>query len=283
MRRRIYHIAGIVSVFVLGAIVFAAVRNDRAQETERPDNSPVPGSVEIQFEPEELTYDGEGSLDLMEGVTAWEDGADITDSVDAVLTGDGTPSRKRIRYSVFDSAGRAVSRERTLIMNHYTGPQISVPTALNFSSEHLRDLISWLNEQGDLKADNGYGMDVTDRVTWVREKVSGGVYNIVFSLSNEFLDRTEKEVRAYISGEISDIELQLTETRTEVAAGQDFFPLDYVASANDPDYGDISGRLQIDNMVNMAVPGTYKVIYTLTSADKTQRAEAVLTVTVRGD
>lgn len=281
MKQKISVLLGILSVCLLVFLFFAAAKRDKTEEMQDKKMEET-GEIEIFFEPEELVYNGSGSLNLMEGVFAKEDGRDITDTVSAFLTGDGTKEKKKIRYTVFASNGKEMSRERNLRMENYEGPQITVPSAIEISAEDLADLTGKLSERGELKGENGFGIDVTESISWIREKISKGQYKIVFTLVNEYLDETKKEVQVSVSGEVQDIQLELAESSIKIPAGAEFFPLDYVKAANDPAYGEISDRIQVNNMVDVQIPGVYHVVYTLTSMDKTQIAEKVLTVTVIG-
>ena len=89
-------------------------------------------------------------------------------------------------------------------------------------------------------------------------------------------------MQARISGEVQDLTLALREDRIEIPAGSEFYPLDYLKEAQDPSFGSIADRVQVSSTVNTAKPGNYTAVYALTSVDGTQRAEAVLEVTVTG-
>lgn len=282
MRQKISVILGILAVCLLAFLLFTAVKRDKAEEIQDKTDTETQEEAEIIFNPEDLVYDGSGKLDLMEGVSAKENGKDITSQVNAFLTGDGTQEKKKIRYTVFDSGGKEISKERNLLMEGYEGPHIMVSESLEISAEDLTDLTGRLSERGELKGENGFGVDVTEAISWTREKISKGLYKIVFTLTNEYLDETQEEIQASVSGEVQDIQLGLAESSIEITAGTEFFPLDYVEVANDPDYGSIADRIQVNNMVDIQTPGVYHVVYTLTSMDGTQITEEVLTVTVTG-
>ena len=209
----------------------------------------------------ELVYDGNGELDLLEGVTASdEDGTDLTGEVSAVITGEGSGSEKQIRYTVFSPSGEEATAQRTLVLKDYDGPKITVPSRLELDAEDLNNLIENLKRQGKIKGENGFGVDITDQITWKREKISSGIYQL--------------------TGEIKDLTLTLVQNRIEILQGVEFSPWDYLQEAQDPDFGSVADRVQISNMVNVYVPGTYSVVYSVTSVDGTQSAEAVLSVTV---
>lgn len=238
----------------------------------------------LAFQREELVYDGRGELDLMEGVTATDvDGSDITEQVNAVITGRSGVSRKTVRYSVFLSDGRELTALRSLVMQGYRGPQLSVEESLDLAPEDLTDLAQVLKDRGALEADDGFGRDAAGQVTWQREKISTGIYNLTFSLVNPYLDSASAEAEAHIAGAMEDIRLTLTQNQAEIPMGAALDPLLFVAQAGSTEEeNDLLDRVQVESYVNPQIPGIYSVIYTLTSLDNTQIAREVLTVTVTG-
>ena len=243
----------------------------------------VASAAEIQLDSEVLEYDGSGTLNLMEGVQAvGPEGEDLTERVQAILTGDGTLLEKQIRYSVFTEEGRETTVTRTLKMVGYTGPKLSVEDGLVLEAEDLPDLIQILTEQGDLTADNGFGQNAANEVSYTREKRGKGYYEVEFKLQNEYLDETSQTVEMWITGEVQDIELTLSQSSIQIAAGTEFYPQEWIETAHDPVHGDMTSQVQIENRVNLSQAGQYSVIYTLYSYDHTQKAEAVLRVEVVG-
>ena len=243
----------------------------------------VASAAEIQLDSEVLEYDGSGTLNLMEGVQAvGPEGEDLTERVQAILTGDGTLLEKQIRYSVFTEEGRETTVTRTLKMVGYTGPKLSVEDGLVLEAEDLPDLIQILTEQGDLTADNGFGQNAANEVSYTREKRGEGYYEVEFKLQNEYLDETSQTVEMWITGEVQDIELTLSQSSIQIAAGTEFYPQEWIEAAHDPVHGDMTSQVQIENRVNLSQAGQYSVIYTLYSYDHTQKAEVVLRVEVVG-
>lgn len=282
MRQKKFLIVGALSLFLLALLMGAAVFQDSRQAAEAVAASLPETAAELVFDSEELIFEGQGSLDLMEGVyAADEDGADITDQVNAVLTGAGSKNRKKIRYTVFTSSGRELSRERTLVLENYRGPEITVPSHLELDADDLGDLVPYLREQGLLRGEDGFGLDITGQITWTREKITKGLYRITFRLDNAYLDSASAEAEAVITGKVQDIRISLYETETEIPKDAAFEPLDYLEEAVDPVYGDISGRVEVSGLLDTHTPGAYRLVYTAVSVDGTQVARANLKVTVR--
>lgn len=282
MRQKwIYKAAGITAVFLFAGILAAAVFQDSKNRISVKEKEETDALAVLEFESEELVYSGRGKLDLMDGVRAESSqGEDLTSQVSAVLTGEGTENKKTVRYTVFDSQGKEVSRTRTLLLKDYQGPQIQAEDSLNLTAEDLENLIETLEKRGEIKGEDGFGMDITDQITWKRKKLSTGKYLLTFTLSNDYLDTVQKEAEAYIEGEPQDIQITLAEDSVTIPLGAEFSPWDYVLAAQDPSFGSIADRIQISSNVDVSVPGNYYVVYTAESVDQTQTAEAVLRVTV---
>ncbi len=281
-RHRVRLVLGITGILLLIAIVAAAAYQDKRQE-KKPAKREKVGQEALEFQTEEIVYDGSGRLDLLEGVRGTDvDGSDITREVNALITGSGTRNRKKVRYSLFTAEGRELTRERTLVLKNYQGPKITLDGQLNLEASWLDDLIEILKEKGKIKGDDGFGKDVTNQITWTRKKLSQGSYLLTFQLSNAYLDTAQETAKAQIEGEVSDLVLTLVQDHIEIPVGADFDPLVYVEEARDPLSGSVIDRLQVSSSVNVSVPGRYSVVYTAVSLDGTQTAEAVLSVTVTG-
>lgn len=287
MRRKLTALIGVCALVLLGILMMRAIRMDRVGYREQAALSGemiATAAQSLAFQREELVYDGRGELDLMEGVTATDvDGSDITEQVNAVITGRSGVSRKTVRYSVFLSDGRELTALRSLVMQGYRGPQLSVEESLDLAPEDLTDLAQVLKDRGALEADDGFGRDAAGQVTWQREKISTGIYNLTFSLVNPYLDSASAEAEAHIAGAMEDIRLTLTQNQAEIPMGAALDPLLFVAQAGSTEEeNDLLDRVQVESYVNPQIPGIYSVIYTLTSLDNTQIAREVLTVTVTG-
>ena len=98
MRRKLTALIGVCALVLLGILMLRAIRMDRVGYREQAALSGemiATAAQSLAFQREELVYDGRGELDLMEGVTATDvDGSDITEQVNAVITGRSDVSRK---------------------------------------------------------------------------------------------------------------------------------------------------------------------------------------------
>ncbi len=277
-RKIIQNTVGIVAVALLVLLIgFVFLKGE---ETE-PEKTTTSSSGIIFFENEELVFDGTGSLDLMKDVKAEDsDGTDVTDKVEAIITGDGTLYRKTVRYSFIDLTGRMVTEKRTLVMKNYEGPSLNVKNNLTLEAQELNNMINTLKERGFISADDGYGRDVTSSVKVLREKKADRQYEMKFSVVNAYQDSDEITVNAYIEGDVHDPEIRLSETSVTIRNTEYFDAKRYIVYSSDGFNENVSEKIQIDSSVDTQVPGDYRVVYRLYSADKTAVTTKVLKVKV---
>ena len=281
-KRTIQNIVGVLAIVILAAFFAVVFITEKNNTEEFVDTREKLGS--IIFESEELVFDGTGKLDLMSGVSAKNaDGEDITDKIEAVITGDGTLNRKIVRYTFCDEKGNAVTEKRTLVMKNYKGPTLETDDNLVLKSSDLKDLINVLKKNGKLSSEDGYGRDISSSVKCMREKLPNGEYEMEFSVVNAYNDSQTATVTARISGEVADPEIRLAEKEVEIKKGETFSPLSYVVRASDTVSDDALRKIQISSSVNTDEAGKYKVVYTLYSADKTARTTETLKVIVLGE
>ena len=150
--------------------------------------------------------------------------------------------------------------------------------AILLEPEELPDLIGILQEDGRLRAGDGFGLDITENVTCKRTWLSGEDYTILFRVYNGYGDTAEATVSAVISGEVEHPELELSAISVTIPVGEAFDPYSYILSARDSDGTDRQGDVQVGTVPDTSVPGTYQVAYTLTSSDGMEQVTKYLTV-----
>lgn len=279
-RKWTLNLIGIAAVLALGAVIWLSFQIPHSSQNHDSVSQMSPATLE--FDSEELVYTGSGMLDLMEGVRATDgDGTDLTAQVNAVITADGTLTRKTIRYSVYGQNGEVVTRQRSLLLQNYTGPTLEVTQPLQFDSEQLPRLIDYLQEGDLLRAMDGYGMEITGQVTCFREQQGQQEYSLTFRVINQFQDSVERTVSATITGDVSNPSIQLSTQEVQIPVGSSFEPLSYVLAADNGSGSANSGEIQIDSSVNTSQPGSYRVTYRLYNSDSTARTTQVLRVIVQ--
>lgn len=278
--RKIQNIIGIASaialvvVFLISSIHSHFFVKALSYQTETPKDV---GYFEFSGD---LFYDGSQDLDLLSGVYADDGkGNDVTHTVNATITGDGTLTKKVVRYTFFDANNKSVTQTRNLIMDNYTGPSIKVSTNIKITADDLDDIINVLQKNGWLSADDGYGNDITDTVSCLRELVSEDKYKLTFHVVNKFADAKSVSVQAEISGNVENPVLRLTNNEIVIRVGDSIDPYNYIESAEDG-ASSVVTNVKVESTVNTNQAGSYKIVYKLYSPDKTALTTKVLRVRV---
>lgn len=275
--KKITYLIGVISLLALVIILILSYQMTMNYKDENNQNSSE--NIKIIFD-DDLVYDGTGELDLLDGVSAQgEDGTDLTNRLNAKIVLAGND--KEIRYSVSNDNGQIVYKARNLVLKNYQGPEIIANDHLNFDVKDLSNLVTVLNERGELKGLDGFGKDITNQITYQREKVSDGIYRLTFTLNNIYLDSTSLTVKANISGAISDPILELYRPSIELDVGSVFYPEDYIKIANDENGNSIKNQVEISSLPNTMQPGVYNVLYLLASNDNNVIVTKKLEVTIK--
>lgn len=150
----------------------------------------------FSFDPEALTYDGSSQLDLLDGVSLTAPDGTISDAqiFTHIRTGDSM-SQKIVEYSADTDSGR-VTASRSLHLQNYNGPSITLPQSLPVIDDaHLDSVLYVMPTDGSFRADDGYGNDITSAVTfsYKKDEANPGVVHYTFTVTNLFNDLTAVE------------------------------------------------------------------------------------------
>ena len=169
----------------------------------------------FQFDPETLTYDGEGDLDLLEGVmftdptvsdAAGESsesgsgkgtakrGQELRDIVFVRISAGTALYRKNITYTAQLSNGETASAVRPLRLEGYSRPKITMPGDDKLPQLTRETMDSIQNEVMDTKgfsADDGFGNDARDHIEvyYETDRLDSSLIHYTYELTNPFNDR----------------------------------------------------------------------------------------------
>ena len=223
-----------------------------------------------------------------------------------VINADGTPSdakitvvvkagikagEKIIEYSATDERGVSIDAQRQLLLGSgYSGPSVSVSSSsLTLTRDQMDNIVSYLNEQQMLTADDGFGNDASDLVTSSVSPAGSGRYQVSLTLTNQFSDSVSTNVNVTLdenaaadssssenTGELVSTGFSaeeeeaiangapyilLTTDRTTLLIGSSFYFMEYVAQAKDANGNDLYDQISIDGSVDTSTPGEYTVRY----------------------
>lgn len=223
--------------------------------TETPDYS-------ITFETEEISYDGTGELDLMNGViVSGPEGIIENASIFAnIITADAL-DQKQVTYTL-DTADGQITATRKLILTNYTGPTLTLPEAMpEAAEEDLDTYLSLMPTDGSFSAKDGYGKDITAQVSsnYTIDPENPSVVHLVFTVTNMFNDKVSVPYDLTIDSDRPI--LVLKQSSVTISKGSSFQPLDYVERAESQAGQDLLNTISVEGVVDTNTPGKYVITY----------------------
>ncbi len=216
------------------------------------------------FDPEELSYDGTGELDLLEGVSLENFSLETLKSMVFIRISTGeNMSQKVVEYTADTDEGRVRSK-RILRLQNYRGPEIQLPDEMpSISTTDIGNMAEVMLSENDYKADDGFGNDARKHVQIETEKSlqNSSLIQCTFILVNEFEDRAV--AKADIT--LSDVPavLVLINATVNLQIGEFFDPLQYVESAVDSEGRSIIDEVVWDGEIDTSRTGVYEIVYEL--------------------
>ena len=256
----------LISVICVAAVAVIMMRGDETPEyAEAGSAGAAEAAVDgFEFDPEELTYDGNGDLDLLKGVSLpGFTRQELEERTFASIETAGALSKKRVEYTA-EKDGVRYRSLRNLHLSGYTGPKIIMPQHIPDVKENMIERFgSLLKDEEDFKVDGGFGNDVSAHmeVEAERSTIDSSLVHYTISIENVFGDRDRVIQDVVLSGEIPVIVLTTPEVR--IGIRQEFDPRDYIARAEMADHSSAVDAVLIDGTVNTNEAGEYTLTYEL--------------------
>lgn len=216
----------------------------------------------ITFDTEEISYDGTGELNLMNGVvvTGPEGVVENAEVFANIVTADAL-NKKQVTYTL-DTAGGQVSASRMLTLNNYTGPTLTLPEEMPEAEEsELDTYLSLMPTDGSFSAKDGFGKDITAQVSssYTIDPENPSVVHLVFTVTNMFNDKVSVPYDLTIDSNRPI--LVLKQSSVTISKGSSFQPLDYVERAESQAGQDLLNTISVEGVVDTNTPGKYVITY----------------------
>ena len=256
----------LISVICVAAVAVIMMRGDETPEyAEAGSAGAAEAAVDgFEFDPEELTYDGNGDLDLLKGVSLpGFTRQELKELTFVSIETAGALSKKRVEYTA-EKDGVRYRSLRYLHLSGYTGPKIIMPQHIPDVKENMIERFgSLLKDEEDFKVDDGFGNDVSAHmeVEAERSTIDSSLVHYTISIENVFGDRDRVIQDVVLSGEIPVIVLTTPEVR--IGIRQEFDPRDYIARAEMADHSSAMDAVLIEGAVNTNDAGEYTLTYEL--------------------
>lgn len=266
-------------VVALCCAAFAAyyLRQQRSVDREPP---------KITMQSEELRLSVSDPAErLLEGVRAQDarDG-DVTDSL-VVESVRGIVADKRftVTYAAFDAAGNVAKATRTAFYWDYTAPHFTLTAPLIFRAEVMPEVFEPVGAQDVFDGDLTRQIKATMR-TSERRLPEQGEYVVEFRVTNSLGDTSYLTAPVEMAANWSDaVRVNLSSYLVYLPKGAVFSPASYlrdltVGGQTIPLDAHSGAVVEMNSNVNTAVPGTYRVDYTVSYGQYHARTRLLVVV-----
>ncbi len=285
-------ILSVVSIAVLAVLFIMTGKsgNSISSQTKKENVAKTENSECFQFDPETLTYDGEGDLDLLYGVTftdltdsdgtrqsgesgtggsAAKRGQELRDIVFVRISAGTALYRKNITYTAQLSNGETATAVRPLRLEEYARPKITLPDddKLPQLTRETMDSIQYevMDTEG-FHTDDGFGKDARDHieVSYKTDRLDSSLIHYTYELTNPFNDKAVTSL---------DMELPFDEARiilstaaVTITQEDPFNALDYIVRAVNSDGSDGRYNIKVTGKIDQSKPGSNTISFDLENA-----------------
>lgn len=282
-------ILSIISVIILGALFFLSGKRDDRSANQVLNAAAVKAESSecFQFDPETLSYDGEGDLDLLYGVTftdltdsdgvrqsaysgtggsAVKRGQELRDIVFVRISAGKALYQKNITYTAQLNNGETVTAVRPLRLEGYARPKITLPDddKLPRLTRETMDSIQYevMDAEG-FKADDGFGRDARDHieVSYATDRLDSSLIHYTYKFTNLFND----EAVSSLDMELPSDEARIVLSTDSVTITQEdtLHASDYVVRAVKADGSDGKNDIQISGKIDQSRSGSNTINFDL--------------------
>lgn len=258
-----YLIVLLCGLLMIGLIILSTLMDRQQISSSHKPVSDQVNQTAFLFDPETLTYDGNGTLDLLEGVTFNnQDAHEIADQLTINVKTAGSLTDKVITYKIKTEKGTDTAT-RPLVLQNYHAPSITLPELPNVTDETKNNMLNELLYIEGFSTDDGFGNDASSNmtVTFEKDKLNSSLLEYTFTFVNSCGDEATATAKAQLEG--VDAIIVLKQSSVTLKKNETFNPYDYLESCTNAWYEDISNQLEITNSVDTSEPGTYTVKYSL--------------------
>lgn len=240
-------------------------------------------TLQIVVPDEPFVYDGSDTLNLNNQVAVLKGSkTPITDVpvFTTIIAGEST-TKKVIEYSIQDDEGNRITARRDLILNNYTGPSITLLDEIpELKPEDIPHLLSILQNENLISAEDGYGNDITASITskTTSEDMISGIYVVTMNIVNLFNDTFSTEVTVHAP--LTKPVLKLNTNEITLKVGEPFLFYRYIEYAKDIDGTNLNDRISMRGSVNTSKAGTYTLQFYCSDVKGNTSSMQTLTVHV---
>lgn len=218
-----------------------------------------------------------GQEALLEGITASDpqDG-DLTAKVRVLnISKFSTPGIAKVTYVVFDSHHNMGTLTRQLCYTDYRSPQFSILEPLIYPQNASIALLDRIQVTDMIDGDITHAV----RVSPMRVTSDPEVHTVDIQVTNSMGDTSRITLPVVcLESTLNRADIRLSSYLTYIDVGSSFDPGTYLNAVALPDGYGFMSDVEISNLVDTTVPGTYLVFYMY--RDETCSGTSILTVVV---
>lgn len=256
-------IFAICTLFMICLFALSSIMDNRRIGSPHTSVSKTVEKTGFDFDTETMTYDGNGELDLLKGVTYnGKDAKDIADQLTVnVSTGDSL-TKKVVTYKIKTEQGTD-SAQRNLMLENYHLPTITVPELPTINRDTKDTLLEEVKTMEGFETDDGFGHDASSSV--MADYKTGSLDSSVLQYTFTFVNACGDEASTSLETTLEDAEIRLILTQSSVTLekGGSFEAFDYLDSCINSQGEDVSDQLEINGEVDTSKAGTYHVTYSI--------------------
>ena len=282
----------VISVLVLiGLFMLSGDRDGKSKSQSRGASGTASDHSEcFQFDPETLTYDGEGELDLLYGVTftdltesdtsgqdpesgsagdAAKRGQELRDIVFVRISAGNALYRKNITYTAQLSNGETATAVRTLRLEGYSRPKITMPAddkLPGLTRETIDFVQSEVMNVKGFEADDGFGNDAREHIEvhYNTDRLDSSLIHYTYELTNLFNDKAAASLDMELPSD--EARIILSTASVTITQEEPFNALDFIVRAVNSDGSDGRYNVKISGKVDQSKPGSSTISFDLEEA-----------------
>src|SRR5574344_232251 len=237
----------LVAALIFGMLLFSGVFGEDVVDKIY-SNTGSEIKADITFDNDKPVYDGKGDFNAMDGVKAVDkDGNDITDMVTYSFTSGSTNNEKTINYSINSKDYSFAVAKRTLVLENYSMPSITVNTdSISTDISQINTMLAQAETNKNISAEDGFGNDISSSISCsdLNKIIAAGTYSITLNVQNMFGDNAQAQCSVTVTGKALDTTAVVLKSDSAIIYRGEFLdPYSYVESAIDKDGNDVSEKV----------------------------------------
>ena len=249
---------------VLRFFPFVRMLGLTAEEQQEEDRQEELADARLVIPSQSLNYAGNGELDLYSGVYVQEaDGSRAEDvTIRAEVTEGTTRLDKVVLYTAELGEDHVLTGSRRLsISSRYVGPTLTVSQKLPEmdTEEGAAALLRLLKREGAVYADDGFGNDITEKITAEMPEPGEDDETVPMTLQVTNVIGDSFETQIMLEASATGVVMKLTAKETTIHVGDTFSFYPFIKECHDAEGNDLHHNIMVRGYVDNYTAGDYEL------------------------